>query len=219
MTRPLKLGSPGFRPARRALSGALSLGALAAVTWPASRGAHAAVATGALATGGVVAPPVPHHGGLIEPPVPIPDITVRLHDGRNVALRRLMSGHLNVVQLMFTGCTTTCPIQGHVFQRVQQLLDDRPSPPIQLISISISPLEDTPALLRAWLQRFDAGPGWIAASPRPEDLDAVLNMAGSTRGIESHATRVDLVSPRAELIWRTYELPSPESIVALLRGD
>jgi protein SCO1/2 len=160
---------------------------------------------------------IPYHGGRIDPPLPLPDIALELADGSRSGLRRLLSGKLTAVHVMFTGCTTICPIQGVVFQRVQELLPARTHPEVQLLSLSISPMEDTPQSLRAWLARFQSQPGWIAASPDPAALDTVQDLFGGGRGgLADHATEVSIVNRRAELVWRTYELPSPETLADML---
>jgi protein SCO1/2 len=160
---------------------------------------------------------IPYHGGRVDPPLPLPDIALELADGTRSGLRRLLGGKLTAVHVMFTGCSTICPIQGMVFQRLQELLPARTHPEVQLLSLSISPMEDTPQSLRAWLARYQLQPGWIAASPDPVALDTVQDLFGGGRGgLADHATEVSIVNRRAELVWRTYELPSPESLADIL---
>jgi protein SCO1/2 len=156
--------------------------------------------------------------GRINPPVPMPDVTVKCADGRAANLATLVQGRATAVHLMFTGCSTVCPIQGAIFQRVQSLLTDQVARGIQLLSLSIDPLEDTPAAMRSWLQRFDAHDGWIAVAPDPKDLDSLLELFGQGRNaVESHATEVNIVNRHGDLVWRTRELPSADSIADILR--
>lgn len=157
------------------------------------------------------------HGRVI-PPVPIPNIALRCADGRIAGLAALVRGHVTAVHLMFTGCLTVCPIQGAIFQRVQSLLPEQRRQGIQLLSLSIDPLGDTPAAMRNWLQRFGAHAGWIAAAPQVEDLDRLLELLGQGRdAVESHATQVNIINRRGELVWRTQQLPSADSIADLLQ--
>jgi len=163
--------------------------------------------------------PIPYHGGRISPAVPIPEIPVQLSNGRHTDLAALVRGRSTALHLMFSGCTTTCPIQGYVFRQVQDLLHDASSRGIQLISMSVNPLEDTPEALRNWLARFKAKPGWMAARPAPESLDTIWRLFGASRGstvLADHATEVSIINARGNLIWRTYELPSPESLAEML---
>jgi protein SCO1/2 len=156
--------------------------------------------------------------GRVVPPVPIPDIPVRRADGRLVTLAGLMQGYATALHLIFTGCSTVCPIQGAIFQRLQSLLTDQRERRIQLVSLSIDPLADTPSALRAWLARYDAHDGWFAVAPRPADLNQVLELFGQGRNaVESHVTQVNIIDRRGNLVFKTQQLPSADSIAELLR--
>ncbi|MGA9527847.1 MAG: SCO family protein [Terriglobales bacterium] len=179
----------------------------------------AAAAAASLSLAGVSFSEVPalDHDGRVNPPRPVPDVPVRTADGASTSLAALLRDHSTALHLVFTECTTTCPIQGAVFQRVQRLIPDQIERRIQLLSLSIDPTTDTPESLKKWLDRFHARPGWIAALPRAEDVAALrtfFNEGG--RDISNHTTQVQIVNPRAELIWRTQELPSSDSIAAIL---
>jgi protein SCO1 len=165
------------------------------------------------------ATPLGYHGGRITPPVTVPDWPVRTADGRTTGLHALLAGRVTALQLFFTGCSATCPIQGAVFQRVQTLLGPHPRADAQLLSLSVDPLSDTPPRLSAWLARFDARPGWVAAAPALRDVDAVQRLfGGGLTGLDNHSTQVQVIDRDGRLIWRTYELPSAESVAAMLRA-
>lgn len=188
---------------RRLLWGAAVSGALASV------GAGARAAEPGI---------IPYHGGRISPPVPMPALPLQLSDGSRTDLATLMRGRATALNLMFTGCSTSCPIQGVVFQRLQTLLRNPVARGIQLVSLSINPLEDTPAAMSAWLARFQAAPGWLAARPAPEGLETVQRLFGANGNgsLTDHATEVSIVNARAQLVWRTHELPSPQSLAEML---
>jgi protein SCO1/2 len=160
--------------------------------------------------------------GRIDPPVPIPDIPVRrAGDGASAGLAGLLRGWATALHLMFTGCSSVCPIQGAIFERVQDLLPDQQARGIQLMSLSIDPLGDTPRAMREWLKRFDARDGWIAVAPAPKDRDRLLDLFGAGRNTaDSHTTQVNIIDRRANLVFRTPELPSADAIAnILLRVD
>ncbi len=118
---------------------------------------------------------------------------------------------------MFTGCSTVCPIQGAIFQRLQALLPDQGERAIQLLSLSVDPIVDTPAAMQNWLRRFSARIGWIAVAPDPKDLEKLLQLFGQGRNaVENHATQVNIINRRGELVFRTQQLPSADSIAELL---
>lgn len=161
------------------------------------------------------------HGsmGPVQPEREPPLLRLRASDGRLAPLPALLaSGAPAALQLMFTGCTSVCPIQGALFAALQASLDARQSQ-TTLLSLSVDPLGDTPAALMAWRARFGAGPRWIAASPRPEDLDTWLGWLepDDPRGGDSHATRVHLLDSAGRLAWRSENFPTPSALLGLLR--
>jgi protein SCO1/2 len=158
----------------------------------------------------------PDHG-RIRPPLPAPDIALVAQDGAGTTLPRLLANRVTALQLMFTACTTTCPIQGAIFARVQKLIPDQLARGIQLVSLSVDPANDTSAALSRWLRRFGARPGWRAASPRPADVDQVRAFFGAGRtASDNHSTQVQLFDRSGALVWRTGELPEAEEVAGLL---
>jgi len=118
---------------------------------------------------------------------------------------------------MFTRCTSICPMQGFIFQRVAALIPGYAQKGIQLLSLSVDAAEDHPRALRHWLERFHASAGWVAAAPRVEDVGRLTAFFGSRGTIsDNHATRVYLVNPQGQLVWQTLDLPSAEMIVEIL---
>lgn len=156
--------------------------------------------------------------GAVKPPRVAPALKVVCQDGASATLLGLVDRHVTAAQLMFTSCTTTCPIQGAIFARVQRLLPDQVGRGIQLLSLSVDPDHDAPAVLKSWLGRFNARPGWIAAAPEAADVERLRDFSG--RGgtpSDNHSTRIQLFNRRGQLVWRTGELPDAEEIASLLR--
>jgi protein SCO1 len=157
--------------------------------------------------------------GRIRPPVPVPDIALIRQDGQITTLQELLRHRVSALQVMFTSCKATCPIQGAIFERVQKLLPDQAARGIQLVSLSVDPDRDTPDALARWLRRFQAGPGWIAAAPRLKDRERVRDLAGRGRTpTDDHSTQVQIINREAMLVWRTSDLPDAEEIAGLLRS-
>jgi protein SCO1/2 len=181
-------------------------------------GAAAWAATAAALASRAYAGPVSADHGRVDPPVAVPDVPVRRAYGGPAFLAELVRGRATALQLMFTGCSSVCPIQGAIFERVQTLLPDQCERGIQLLSLSIDPLSDTPHAMQAWLERFGARKGWMAAAPQVADLQRLMDVFGRGReAVESHATQVNIIDRRGELVFRTPELPSADSIAAILR--
>jgi protein SCO1/2 len=158
--------------------------------------------------------------GPVVPARLIPAWQVITQRGQSTNLAALLAGRVTALQLMFTGCTATCPIQGALFAQAQHALPRESD--FQLISISIAPLADTPAALSHWLRDFEAGPEWLGVAPRAADLDKVFELlagGGERRpiGPDPHTGQVYIANRRGELVYRTPSMPPAAQIVAALR--
>lgn len=141
------------------------------------------------------------------------------HDGRSITLAEQLGGRVTAVQLMFTGCSAICPLQGALFATLQGRLAAQGATDVQLLSLSIDPLGDSPPALNAWRERYGAGPRWSAAAPAVTDLDKLLDLlgpAGASLG-DRHTTEVHLFDREGRLAWRTSGLPPLDEISGALQ--
>jgi protein SCO1/2 len=155
--------------------------------------------------------------GRIKPPVPVPDVPLLRNDGTKTTLPGITLGHATAIQMMFTTCTTTCPIQAAIFGRVQTLLPGMAASRIQLLSLSVDPEDDNAHALSSWRARFHAGPNWLAAAPAPTDTARIQRFFGQSAGsFASHSAQVNIVDRQGRLVWRTNELPTSQEIATIL---
>jgi protein SCO1/2 len=155
--------------------------------------------------------------GVVDPPRLVARLRIASLERGTTELAELMRGRVTALQLMFTSCSATCPIQGAVFAEVQQRLRSEPKD-FRLVSVSIDPLGDDAKALRAWLHRFGADPArWTAAVIAPEHLDALFNfLQGRASGSDQHTAQVYLFDRQARLVYRTLEMPPASSVVSLM---
>lgn len=159
--------------------------------------------------------------GPMKPPRPLPALALATHTGSKTDLVALTRGKLTAIQLMFTGCSAVCPIQGAIFAAAQRKLA-KSMPQVQWLSLSIDPLGDDPKALAAWLKRHGAQPGWTAAVPGLKDAEALFDMIGRRSkdfagDIDRHTAQVFIADRRARLVYSTADMPSPEVLEEVLR--
>jgi protein SCO1/2 len=156
--------------------------------------------------------------GRIEPREPLPEIALLRDDGTRTTLARQLRGRSTALHFMFTGCTSTCPIQGATFARLQERLAPHAGERLQLLSISVDPLGDDARALARWRERLGAGPRWRAAVPLAADAGRLVDWAGGGRpyGADTHAQQVLLVDDRARLAFRSLDLPEADEVARLL---
>lgn len=155
--------------------------------------------------------------GPVDPRQRAPEMTLSGADGSTFELRQRLTGCVTAIQLMFTACSATCPIQGAIFADAHSRLL-KAAQHLRLLSVSVDPLGDDPEALRAWLAGFAAAPGrWMAASPSMKDQDRLPGfLRGRASNKDRHATQVFLFNKRAELVFRTTELPPAANLVELM---
>lgn len=105
----------------------------------------------------------------------IPDIKLIDSNGRAVAMRSLLDGKEPVIlNFIFTTCTTICPVMSSTFEQVQEQLGNRRNR-VRMVSVSIDPENDTPARLKAYAHRYNAGPHWQLLTGSVANSFAVQN--------------------------------------------
>jgi len=108
----------------------------------------------------------------------IPDVTLIDQDGRTVNFYDLVKGRTVAIDLIYTTCQYACPLESARLARMQQILGDRMGKDIFFISISIDPEHDTPAALKEYAKKYDAGPGWIFLTGKQDDIDMLSKKLG-----------------------------------------
>lgn len=104
----------------------------------------------------------------------VPDVTLVNQDGKRMKLKELVnSGKPVVVDFIYGTCTTICPVLSAGFTNFQRKLGSQ-SLNVQLISISIDPEHDSPAVMKKYLKNYRAQPGWDFLTGSREDIDRVM---------------------------------------------
>jgi protein SCO1 len=158
----------------------------------------------------------------VEGPVQleIPDVPVIDQDGK---ARRfytdLVKDRVVAMNFIFTTCTTICPPMGAGFAQLQKLLGDRAGRDVHLISVSVDPTTDTPERLKAWAQKFGAGPGWTLVTGERAEVTRLLKALGNfTPDVGDHSPLVLLGNDARHLWTRAYGLAPPVRLAELIDG-
>ncbi len=156
--------------------------------------------------------------GVVNPPIAPPPVSLALEDKSKTTLQALLKDHVTGVQLMFTTCQATCPIQGALFADAAKKLGDRVKP-AQLLSISIDPGQDTEERLRDWLKRFGQSPRWHAARPDATQMKSLITFLKATNAPpDPHTGQVYFFNGRGELVLRSVDFPPATEIVRILEA-
>jgi protein SCO1/2 len=152
---------------------------------------------------------------------PAPDFTLVDQDARPISLAALR-GKAVLLDFVYTSCTGPCPILTGIHRHVRDGLSEADRARVQLVSITLDPEHDTPAVLRAWAgARHLETRGWSFVTGPTADVDAVVRAygVGSVRqpnGDIVHTVATFLIS-RDGMIARRYLGVTHES--AEIRAD
>ncbi|MFH1029010.1 MAG: SCO family protein [Pseudomonadota bacterium] len=104
----------------------------------------------------------------------IPDVVLINQDGKKVRLQSLLNSDIPViVDFIYGTCTTICPVLSAGFVNLQRKLD-ADSQKVRLISITIDPENDSPKVMKEYLKRYRAKPGWDFLTGSRADIDIVM---------------------------------------------
>ena len=106
----------------------------------------------------------------------MPDVTLVNQNGTRVKFKDLVinSSKPVVVDFIYGTCTTICPVLSAGYVNLQRKLGQN-STNVHLISISIDPENDTPKVMKEYLKRYRAQPGWDFFTGSRADIDKVMH--------------------------------------------
>lgn len=122
-----------------------------------------------------------------------------------------------VIAGIYTGCTTICPITTLLFAELQDALGTRMENEVRLISLSVDPAHDTPAMLAEAAADIGAGSGWFWLTGPPRLQNEVLLGIGAYNTDVTEHPPVFVVGDGAtgEFV-QLYGFPSVEEFLTLL---
>jgi protein SCO1/2 len=148
-------------------------------------------------------------------PLDVPDTTLLDQNGREVRFKRDVLGEKTVaIQFIFTTCRAICPVMGAAFAKLQDRLGERLGKDISLVSISIDPVTDTPARMKAWGELFGARPGWNLLTGENGNIQNLLKALDAT----NHSVPVVLLGNLRTGEWvRSYDdITAPDKLYTQL---
>jgi cytochrome oxidase Cu insertion factor (SCO1/SenC/PrrC family) len=146
---------------------------------------------------------------LIPPDHPRQLVNFSLTDrtGRSVT-RTDLDGNILVVDFIFTSCSLTCPAVNNQMAQIQQLTTNRPD--VKLVSLTVDPRDDTPAVLEKYGERFGANTNrWLFLTGDQTQLYDLIgtsflasdtnNAFGFMPGNYAHTERIAVVDASGHL--------------------
>ena len=153
----------------------------------------------------------------------VPDFTLTNRDGRTVR-RADLAGAPWIADFVFTRCMSSCPLLSARLARLDGSLP--PGPGFRLVSFSVDPAYDTPAVLQRYARSFSASDRWLFLTGGGEQIQRLSRQGfklaleagsgggtGRGSGTEAilHSTRFVLVDAGG-VIRGSYPALEPEAL-------
>jgi protein SCO1/2 len=151
----------------------------------------------------------------------IPDVELTDQNGHKLHFYSdLVKGKVVAINTVFTTCDTICPVMGARFASLSRLLAKEDTSRVELISISVDPLVDTPARLKEWSHQFGhVGTHWVLLTGRKDDVDHLLKALEIFTPDKVEHTPVVLIGSGGTTQWsRASALSPPTRLAELMRA-
>ena len=108
-----------------------------------------------------------------------PNVELITQDGKKVRFYDdLIKGKVVAINLIYTTCKYSCPLETARLVQLQKLLGDRMGKDVFFYSISIEPEHDTPEVLKEYAEKYHVGPGWLFLTGKPADIKLISHKLG-----------------------------------------
>ena len=137
-------------------------------------------------------------------------------DGRSVRLKSdVIGSSIAIVGFVYTSCTTVCPVVSAMLSQTQAKLGARAGRDVKLVTITVDPVRDTPARMKAHGKQHGAGPGWtLVTGPKPQVDEALKAFDAYTPNFNDHPPVVYVGDAKAGKWLRFYGFPSPDQLMS-----
>jgi protein SCO1/2 len=146
-----------------------------------------------------------------------PNVELRTQDGTRVRFYDdLIKGKVVLINFFFTTCTSICPRTTANLVKVEDALGERLGRDVVMISITVDPDTDTPAVLGKYALRYRTKPGWSFVTGSLKDIDLIRRRLGVNRdgGDKSQHTGLLIYGNEATGQWAaTPAMADPREIV------
>jgi protein SCO1/2 len=131
----------------------------------------------------------------------------------------LLKGKVVVIHSFFTSCEASCPVTIGSFARLQAWLGERLGRDVHLLSISVDPVTDTPAKLKAYAEQLKVKRGWYLLSGEPQNVKGALYKLGQYVETKEDHHNIIIMGNEPTGLWKkTFGLAQPQDLIQLLES-
>ena len=129
----------------------------------------------------------------------------------------LLQNKVVIINSFFATCTGSCLPLTRNLEKLQKGLGARMGKDVHIISISVDPTVDTPASLKAYAKKLNAGPGWYFLTGNKETVDFALKKIGHfVDNKESHLNIFIIGNERTGLWKKAFGLAQSDELMKVV---
>jgi protein SCO1 len=153
-----------------------------------------------------------------------PNVPLLDHNGRSLRFYDdVMNNRIVVLNVMYTVCSNICTPATRNLVEARRLLGDT-AKDLHFVSMTLTPLTDTPAALREYKQRYNIDEGWTFLTGKVENVERVQRGLGfisdrDTDDLLSHSAMARVCDERHQRWSHVNTLLSPRSIARMIRFE
>jgi len=123
-----------------------------------------------------------------------PNLPVVTQDGKTLKFYDdVLKNKIVLISFLYTNCPDICPLTTARIAQLEDKLGDMVGRDIFFVSMSVDPERDTPERLKEFAMAFDAGPGWLFLTGKPEDIRLINSKLGDkSRKLSEHRNEIVL---------------------------
>jgi protein SCO1/2 len=152
-----------------------------------------------------------------------PNVPLTTQDGKTVRFYDdLLKDKKVVINVIYTRCGDSCPLETARLAQVQRILGDRVGRDIFFYSVSVDPVRDTPAELKAYAEQYHARPGWLFLTGKKDDIQAIRKKLGQAarageNDVTDHTTTLLLGNTATGQWIRDSAMDNPQYLAVIIR--
>jgi protein SCO1 len=114
----------------------------------------------------------------------------------------LLEGKVVIINSFFATCTGSCLPLNRNLEKLQAGLGARMGKDVHIISISVDPAVDTPAQLKAYAKKLNAGPGWYFLTGDKETVAFALKKIGQFVDDKQNHLNIFIIGNERTGLWK-----------------
>ena len=131
----------------------------------------------------------------------------------------LMKDKIVFINPFFAECPGSCPIMHNMMKEIQTHLGDKLGSSVVFLSITVDPINDTPAKLKDYAASYDAKPGWHFLSGSVQNVNTIMRKLGKyVDSRETHDTIILIGNMKTKLWKKANGLANVTEIIEVLES-